>query len=273
MTFLGKVFIGITLVLSVIFFALSLAVNASHINQKAAAAKFQKQATDAETKNRELNTLLEDYKTELAIEQAARRTALASLQTQLEQTQNQLEMQEAELTDRRAQLTQLVQTEASSQAELKAKTADNDLLRTQLSEARQNRDQLFQRLVATKDEINRLQGTYQSLQERERQLATDYTAAKEKLDTLGIKPATLLDAPPPVNGEVLAVSTNNLVEVSLGRDDGMREGFTLEVHRSGQYLGRLKVRTVRDDKSVAEILTGYQKGYIRAGDRVDSKLF
>jgi hypothetical protein len=76
-----------------------------------------------------------------------------------------------------------------------------------------------------------------------------------------------------VNGQVTAVSTNGLVEVSLGRDDGMREGFTLEVHRNGQYLGRLLIKTVTDNKSVAEIMTGYQKGYVREGDRVDSKLF
>ncbi len=181
-------------------------------------------------------------------------------------------MQEATLADLQSAHTALVQTEQATQLELKAKTADNELLRTQIKDARQDRNQIFQRLVAAKDEFNRLQGDLQTLVERERQLAMDYTAAKEKLDILGITPDTLLQTPD-VNGQVLAVATNGLVEISLGRDDGMREGFTLEVHRGGQYLGRLKVRTVRDDKSVAEILTGYQKGYIRAGDRVDSKLY
>lgn len=273
MTLLGKVFTGLVFLLSVIFFALSVAVNASHINQKTRADTFQKQATDATAKNSELNTLLEEVKTELAIEQAARRSALASLQTQLEAAATELSMKDAELADLRSAHTRLVQTEAETQNELKAKSDDNELLRNQIVQARQDRDQLFQRLVAAKDEFNRLQGTYQSLQERERKLASDYTSAKEKLDILGIKPDTLLEAPPAVNGQVLAVDTNGLVEVSLGRDDGMREGFTLEVQRNGQYLGRLKIRTVRDDKSVAEILTSYQKGYIRQGDRVDSKLF
>lgn len=273
MTLLGKVFTALVLVLSVIFFSIAVVVNASHINQRERAEQFEQQAQDAERKNQQLTTLLEEMKTELAIEQAARRTALASLQTQLSQTKSELQMQEATLADLQSAHTALVQTEQATQQELAARTNDNEQLRQQIQNTRQNRDQLFQRLVAAKDELVRLQGNFQSLRDRERQLASDYTLAKEKMDILGIQPTTMLEAPPQVHGKVLAVSTGGLVEVSLGRDDGMREGFTLEVHRDGQYLGRLKVKSVRDDKSVAEIMSGYQKGYIRTGDRVDSKLF
>ncbi len=148
-----------------------------------------------------------------------------------------------------------------------------ETLRKQIVEAREDRNQLYGRLVKTIDEYNRLQGMFQSLDERRQQLASDYTSAKEKLDILNIKPTTLIEAPPAVNGQILAVSTSGSVEVSLGRDDGMREGFTLEVTRSGQYLGRLKLTTVAADKSVAQILTGHQRGFIREGDRVDSKLY
>lgn len=273
MTLLGKVFTGLIFLLAVIFFSFAVAVNASHINQKELADQYQQEAQDAQRKNTELSALLEVAKDELAIEQAARRSALASLQTQLEQKRNELQMQEATLADLQAAHTTLVQTEQATQQELKARTDDNEQLRKQIVDTTEDRNQLFQRLVDARDKLNRLRGTYQSLVEREQQLASDYTKAREQLSILGIEPDTSLEAPPAVNGEVLAVASNGLVEVSLGRDDGMREGFTLEVHRDGQYLGRLKVRTVRDDKSVAEILTGYQRGYIREGDRVDSKLF
>ena len=272
MTLLGKVFTGLIFLLSVIFFSLSVAVNASHINQKQRADDFEKKAQDARNDNTQLTALLDEMKTELAIEQTARRAALASLQTLLGQTQSELQMQEAQLANLQAAHTVAVQTAQATTQELKAKTDDNELLRQQLVDARQDRNQLFARLSQTRDEIARLQGAYESLKLREDAIASDYTKAKEILETLDVGPDTMVTAPPPVNGQVLAVD-NRMVEVSLGRDDGMREGFTLEVHRSGQYLGRLVVRTVRDDKSVAEILPSFQKGYIRPGDRVDSKLF
>ncbi len=273
MTLLGKVFIAIVFVLSVVFFTVSAVVNATHIDWKQQADDYRQKADDATRKNKELTELLEEVKTELAIEQSARVSALASLQTQLDTAKAELSSKEAELAALQSAHTDLVQREAETQRELKARTDENELLRQQLVDARSDRDQMFQRLVAAKDEYNRLQGTFQSLREREAALASDYTKAKEKLDILGIKPDTLLEAPPAVNGQVLAVATNGMVEISLGRDDGIREGFTLEVHRNGQYLGRVKVRTVRDDKSIAEVLTSYQRGYIRQGDRVDARLY
>lgn len=272
MTLLGKVFTGLIFLLSVIFFSLAVAVNASHINQKTLATKYQADAQTAQRKNTELTSLLETTKDELAIEQLARRSALGALQTQLGDMKDDLQKKEKQLQDAQASLTQFTSTEKQTQTELKARTDDNELLRKQMVDAREDRNQLFQRLVGTTDQFVKLQGTNQSLLARASDLSNDLSMAKEKLEKIDIRPETLLTAPA-VNGLVTAVSTTGLVEVSLGRDDGLREGFTLEAHRGGQYLGRLKVKTVRDNKSVAEIMTGFQKGYIRAGDRVDSKLF
>ncbi len=227
----------------------------------------------ADEKNKQLTTLLEEVKSELAVEQAARRSALGALQTQIDQREQELASQEAELTKLLAAHTNLVATEQQTQQDLSARTKDNELLRKQLVEAREDRNQMHTRLVKTIDEFNRLQGMYQALDERRQQLASDYTSAKEKLDILGIKPNAVFPGAPAANGKVTAVASNGLVEVSLGQDAGMREGVTLEVHRSGQYLGRLKVTRVAPDRSVAEVLTGFQTGYIREGDRVDTKLY
>ena len=156
---------------------------------------------------------------------------------------------------------------------LDATSKDNDVLRQKLKDSRQDRDQIFQRLVAAQDNLNRTQGSLQTIIDRERQLASDYTAAKEKLEILGIDPDTELLEPPRVNGQITLVDSNGLVEVNIGKDDGLREGFTLDVTRDKQYLGRLVIRRVADDKAIGEILKDYQKGYMRSGDRVDSKLY
>ena len=277
MTLLGKVFTGLLFLLSVIFFTLAVAVNASHVDYrklvKDPATGYEARVKRAEEKNKQLTTTLEDTKSELSIEQAARRSALGALQTQIEQRESELAAQEGELKKLLAAHTALVLTEQQTQQDLNARTKDNETLRKQIVDAREDRDQTFARYTKALDEKTRLEGMYQSLNERLQQLASDYTGAKEQLEILGLKPNSLVQGAPEANGEITAVSTGGLVEVSLGQDSGMREGLTLEVSRAGQYLGRLKITRVNPGASVAQILTGFQTGYIRKGDRVDTKLF
>jgi len=72
---------------------------------------------------------------------------------------------------------------------------------------------------------------------------------------------------------VLAVGAGQSVEVSVGRDDGLRTGHQLDIFRNGSYLGRIEIRTIADDKAVGKILPSYRKGFIQAGDRVASKVY
>ena len=80
-------------------------------------------------------------------------------------------------------------------------------------------------------------------------------------------------APPERNGQVLVVNRPRaLVEVSIGYDDGIREGHMLEVSRGGRYVSRVKVRQTQPDRAVAEILNDYSEGVIQEGDRVDTSI-
>ncbi len=277
MTLLGRIFTYLTLVLSIIFFSLAVGINASHRDYeklvKDPNTGLEAKLKVAEGKSAQLAKQLEDLRTELAVEQTARRSALATLQTQLEASDVELSSQEDQLTKQLAELDIAVKNQATTQQELAAKNRENEELRNQIVRTREDRNQLYTRLVETIVSYNNLQGMYQALDQSRQRLASDFTSAKEKLDALGIKPNTQL-GPAPVNGEVLDVR-GNLVEVSIGKDDGLLEGFTLDVHRDGQYIAKLKViRAPATDgnKAVAEVLTGYQRGYIKVGDRVDSKL-
>ena len=167
MTLLGKIFTGLICILSLIFFSLAIAVNASHVNYrelvKNPTTGYEARVKAAEEKNRQLATLLEDAKSELSIEQAARRSALGALQTQIDQREQELASQEAELTKLLAAHTNLVATEQQTQQDLSARTKDNELLRKQNVEAFEDRNQLFARMTKAIDEYNRLQGMYQAL--------------------------------------------------------------------------------------------------------------
>jgi hypothetical protein len=165
----------------------------------------------------------------------------------------------------------LTGTEQLTQQELAARTKENEELRQSLVKAREDRNAQYQKFVQAFDQYLRLQGEKKTLEEQSKELARDFTAAKEKLEIMGITPETRLDGPPPVNGLVSAVS-NNLVEVTIGKDDGVRVGNELDIYRGGQYIGRIRITRSEDDKAVGEVVTSYSKGFIRQGDRVDSRL-
>ena len=62
------------------------------------------------------------------------------------------------------------------------------------------------------------------------------------------------------------------VEVTIGADDGLKTGNTLEVFRGDRYLGRLDIVSTSPDKSVGKVDRRYQQGQIQEGDRVATRL-
>jgi beta-lactamase regulating signal transducer with metallopeptidase domain len=82
-------------------------------------------------------------------------------------------------------------------------------------------------------------------------------------------------AAPRLEGVVLAVSEDGqLVEISLGADDGLAKGTTLEVFRQGDkpqsatYLGRIRVIETQADEAVAEVIPERRQGKIEPKDNV-----
>jgi membrane-associated protease RseP (regulator of RpoE activity) len=76
-----------------------------------------------------------------------------------------------------------------------------------------------------------------------------------------------------MEGLVTAVQKGDLVEISLGSDDGMKEGGILHVYRrGGVYLGRVQVLATTPDRSAAKILRNARTGEIQKGDRVATSL-
>ncbi len=275
MTFLGKVFTLMVFLLSLGFFVLSGIVNARHISYKKLVEDkqngFKTQLQREQNKTRELQELVQRTKDALALEQLGRRVAISALQSENKDLRDSFKRKEAELANATSQVTLLTATEAITTAELNARKKEIDELNQQLAAARADRDAQYLNFAQTYDRYVRLQGNYQTLDKEAKNLGDRFAAAKEKMDAIGITPETKLDGPPAVNGVVTAIS-NNLVEVSIGLDDGIRIGDQLDVYRGGQYVGRINVTRSVDDKAVGEILPQYSKGFIVVGDRVDSRL-
>ena len=82
--------------------------------------------------------------------------------------------------------------------------------------------------------------------------------------------------PPAVEGVVLAVNADGLVEISIGSDDGLMKGHALEVVRRGSgvsvWLGRVEVTETSPDKAVCKVLPEFLQRPIQRDDRVTSRL-
>ncbi len=281
MTLLGKSFSTVIFLLSAAFMVLSLAVNASHRNWRDAVfgdgggnPGLKKQIEDISAVNEQLQDSEQRALADLDRERASRRTALAALQTQLDDLTGKLLDSEKQAGDLQAENNILAQTDLSRTKLLEEITAENTKLRSQIRSEQQERDQLFTQVLALTDDMNKLRGFKNQLQDRNEQLMAQITRFTEVTQAKGIDINEPLDgAPPDRNGNILQIDRpTSLVLVSIGYDEGLREGHFLEVTRAGRYIGKLKVRKTETDRAVAEILADYSDGILQEGDRVDTTL-
>ena len=83
--------------------------------------------------------------------------------------------------------------------------------------------------------------------------------------------------PPPVNGLITEVrkaekSSRELVEISLGSDDGLVVGHRLTVYKGDKYVGEIRLTLVQADKAVGYIYTKAKNATVAVGDNVTTKL-
>ncbi|QDT06752.1 Chromosome partition protein Smc [Rubripirellula lacrimiformis] len=281
MTLLGKSFTALILILSAVFMVLALAVNASHRNWRDVVLTgidgqpgLKQQIENTTRVNEQLRDSQQRAQASLDREQATRRTALAALSTQLDQLKSDLQQSEASVQKLTAQVQELTQIDLSRAQELERLTAENSKLRTSVRTEQQDRDQLFTQTLELTDQMNKLRGFKQQLEERNSQLMAQVTRFEEVVASKGIDVNEPLDGAPPMrNGKILEIDRpRRLTLVSIGYDEGLREGHMLEVTRDGRYIGKLKIRKTEPDRAVAEIMIDYSDGIMQENDRVDTTL-
>jgi len=272
MTLVGKIFTMLIFVLSIVFMAFSIMVFATHRNWKDYAGKLQADLNVLQTQKKDSDDALLRTRNDLAAEQAARKAALASLQVRVRRAEELLAAKEKELADLSSQHSGTVEAEKQAQERLAALEGEAKKLREDLRGAQKDRDDIFVSVVALTDNLNQAQSQLENLQEVNKEATFQMAKMKMVLDSRGLTPDALVaHIPPKVDGVVLEVSDRNLIEISIGADDGLKAGHELDVHRGGAYLGRIKVLRTSPDRAVGEVMKNLQSGQIKRGDRVTTK--
>jgi len=261
MTFLGRVFTIVILVCSVAFFVAALLANASHMNYKDKLVDLRKQVDQLNTTIKATKTANEKLQTSLSQEQIARRAALAALQTQLDLSASQLAEANKKLSDLNSVNTMQNQNLSQTIDRLKSTQSQNEAYKAEIDKVITDRNAVRIAVIKLTDELNSLKSIESDLIAQVKQLQDSSTMFEALSETRGsaLKSVGLTDVddvpPADLRGEVLAVNSNQLVEISLGRDDGLREGHTLEIYRGAQYLGRVQISKTQDDKSSSDLRT------------------
>ncbi len=280
MTLVGKIFTVLIFIMSLVFMSFAVMVFATHQNWRDLV-----KSTDSskpglerrlELKTDELKGAKQEHertKQQLALEQASRRQALAALQTRITTAEATVAQQEKELNDKIAALNQESQANKTAQERLTKLEEEVAILRKETQLAQLDRDTQFSKVVELTDRLNQDEVKRQALEERSNQLNAQLAQLTMVLKANGLTKDSLVAQLEPIglNGIVLVVGDKDLIEISVGKDDGLREGHIMEVYRGDTYLGQIKIMKVAPDRAVGQINKDLKRGQVRKGDHVTTK--
>src|SRR5436190_719505 len=279
MTLVGKIFTMLIFIMSLVFMSLAVMVFATHQNWKDLVKNPDANiGLEAKLKNKtsELAAVNAEHartKQQLALEQASRRQALAALQTRLTQAEDDVSKLTNDFNLKSAALTQAGEAARIAQERLVSLEEEIAKLRKETQLAQLDRDGQFAKVVELTDRLNQDEILRQRLEEKNNQLNAQNAQLAMVLKANGLTEYSLVSKLEPINlnGIVLVVGERDLIEISVGKDDGLREGHIMEVYRGDTYIGQIKIMKVAPDRAVGQINKDLKRGQVRKGDHVTTK--
>jgi len=272
MTLIGKIFTVLIFIMSLLFLGFSINVYQTHVDLQTEAELAKTEANNLKDQIGTLETEKATVENSLKREQVARAYALAALETQVTAIETDLAQKEdiVKSTEARANdLADALRIAEETKAQLTTEVAQ---LRSDINESQQRTDTFFAQILTLTDEVNHLNSLKQQAVERESQLRNQVGRLASVVQSNGLDEFTdTADKPPSLDGRVIAVRSD-LLQISLGQDDGLRIGHQLDVYRGAVYLGRVQIRETQPSSAVCEIIPKFLKGQIRKDDNVVTNL-
>ena len=284
MNYLGKIFVFAVFVMSLVLMTFAAAIFLSHTNWQAEIERkpeecvagqrpgYKHLLTEAERDKTLLRDEIDKLTRQVGESEQARDQVVAKLQSALAQKSEDLEKLRQEKVERDAKIVSQLEDLKKVTDELAKASEQVDALRTQVREQQATVDVQVGKSVGLAADLEETKATLAVAVERRAQLEKQVANARLLLQQYGLTIDALpKDRVPALDGDVIAVA-EGMIEVSLGADDGLQVGHTLEVYRSGEYLGRAVVRAVKADHAIAELVKGFSRGIVQRGDKVTTKL-
>ena len=281
MNIIGKIFVFAVFVMSLMLMTFAGVIYSSHVNWK---DEVERKRTDgqkpgykvlikeAEEKRLELEGDITRLQAKVAESEQSRDQVLAKLQTAIVQKDEELRRLRSEKDERQAKMEQAVDDVRKLREDLLEADKNVAALQAQVTAQQQKVDSQVDKSAQLSAALAESQAELTIAEERKAQLEKQVANARVLLKQNGLAIESLpKDRVPTLDGDVTAVASGT-IQVSLGSDDGLQVGHTLEVYRGGEYIGRAVVKTVMPDHAVAEIVKAYARGIVQRGDKVTTRL-
>ena len=273
MTLLGKIFTFVILIMSTAFGVLGMMVYASHRNWKETAEKIKADYTQNKGMVEQQKARIDVLKLQIKQEKVARAQVISNLYAERDDLQTQNAALTTERNNLRGQAADLQERLAQSSARVLDLDGQNLKLKEEkikLIESIQTQQGIVVKLI---DEIHQTDYLKETLRERAEQLARDIADYERVMVAFNLNKNSLTDhIPPAIDAEVTSVSTKSkgLVQISIGANDGMKEGHMLDVLRGNVYVGRMKLTYVDSNTSGGKMIL--LESPVRVNDKVTTKM-
>jgi len=192
----------------------------------------------------------------------------------LAKTKDDLAQTQQELAD-----TQVARDKAVADAATQSKRADD--LSDKLAKTTQERDDARNNLAAytatglTSDQVGKLNATLKNAQTEIEAINEEKMVLQRAVNRLQTRlakyegPETDIKLRADLKGKILVVDPKwDFVVLNIGEDQGVLEDGELLVSRDGKLVAKVVVRSVEKDRSIANIVPGWQLGEVIEGDEV-----
>lgn len=220
-----------------------------------------------------INTLI-TQRNDFHTERDQARAQLADTRQKLTKTEDDLAQTQQDLTNT---MTQLAKAEADDQAQTKRANELSDKLTKTSQELDDTQNQLaaYKATGYTADQISGLAKTIKSNQAQLEAVKEENGVLQRTVTRLTVQINELVGTNYVVTlraglkGKVIAVDPKwDFVVLNIGGDQGVLDDGEMLVSRDGKLVAKVIVRSVEKDRSIANIMPGWQLGDVIEGDVV-----
>ncbi len=273
MNLLGKILTGAIAIAAIMLLIVSMMVYSTHKNWKTSADKLKDQLLTASNQNQRLQSKYNSLDSKLKAEVEAAQQDVRKLESERVQLIAQGSIIQKQLDGLLTEHRQNTAAVASTQANNEELTKEVAALRSALRDNQQKRDEAVATTIKATDELHQAKGKLDALVERNGQLTQTVASQSSLLRDNDIDPTA--SPTPQVRGLVSALrrdASGQMIEVTVGADDGLRKGHTIEIFRGQRYLGRAEIIRTEPDRAVGRVIRKFQQGPIQENDHVATKL-